>query len=254
MADSVHCIPVGCSLSSDVKKNALFYLLLAILHIGCGTLKESVSHGLTNGVYRYKSADHPKSTVYVQVEEKYLELYPASTKKGTFDTTNILVVPMNEEVNAPIGKGLRLSKQGWDLDLITVVFKYRFHTPSLPQQFSSHLNGGLYFGRKWESFRFQNSVNRIGRIKKNIQYKTLDLGFMVGLGSTPMNASVTQNQIQTEYDGLVFQKGIAVFGGVSQFTFGFGLGFDTLLDQNRKVWIYQEKPWIGLMVGINLTE
>jgi hypothetical protein len=36
-------------------------------------------------------------------------------------------------------------------------------------------------------------------------------GLMVGLGSTPMNASVTQNQIQTEYDGLVFQKGIAVF-------------------------------------------
>lgn len=33
----------------------------------------------------------------------------------------------------------------------------------------------------------------------------------------------------------------------------FGLGFDTLLDRNAQFWIYQERPWLGLMLGLNLN-
>ena len=48
-------------------------------------------------------------------------------------------------------------------------------------------------------------------------------------------------------------KGIAGLIGVGEFTFGAALGFDNLLDKNRKAWIYQDKPWIGFTVGFNIN-
>ena len=68
-----------------------------------------------------------------------------------------------------------------------------------------------------------------------------------------MNPSVTNNQITTEYDGLVSSKGLAGIIGINNFTIGLALGYDNLLDANKKKWIYQGKPWIGLAFGLNLN-
>ena len=36
-------------------------------------------------------------------------------------------------------------------------------------------------------------------------------------------------------------------------TAGLALGFDNLLDKNKKIWIYENKYWIGLTFGLNLN-
>jgi hypothetical protein len=41
---------------------------------------------------------------------------------------------------------------------------------------------------------------------------------------------------------------------MKRITLGLSLGFDNLLDPNEHIWAYQQKPWIGLMLGINLGE
>jgi hypothetical protein len=68
-----------------------------------------------------------------------------------------------------------------------------------------------------------------------------------------MNPFVTNNNITSEYDGLVITKGVAGLVGVGDFTVGAALGFDNLLDKNRKVWIYENKPWFGFNVGFNIN-
>jgi hypothetical protein len=68
-----------------------------------------------------------------------------------------------------------------------------------------------------------------------------------------MNPFVTNNNIQSEYDGVVLTKGLAGLVGVGEFTFGASLGFDNLLDKNRKNWIYENKPWVGFSVGFNIN-
>jgi len=40
---------------------------------------------------------------------------------------------------------------------------------------------------------------------------------------------------------------------VQNISIAMGIGFDFLLDGNRDVWIYQNKPWLGFAVGINLN-
>ncbi len=64
---------------------------------------------------------------------------------------------------------------------------------------------------------------------------------------------LTKNGILTEYDGLIFQKGISGIIAVNKLTVGLSLGSDNLLDHNKKKWIYENKLWYGLMLGLNLN-
>jgi hypothetical protein len=79
------------------------------------------------------------------------------------------------------------------------------------------------------------------------------LGFFGRLGATQMNHYVTNNNVQSEYDGVVFTKGIAGMIGIGDLTFGVAIGLDHLMDKNNKVWIYQAKVWTGFTVGLNLN-
>jgi hypothetical protein len=68
-----------------------------------------------------------------------------------------------------------------------------------------------------------------------------------------MNPWVTENQINIEYDGVVWTNGLVVIMGLNKFAVGLALGWDRLLDDNRKYWIYEKQPWLGLAVGLNLN-
>ena len=41
--------------------------------------------------------------------------------------------------------------------------------------------------------------------------------------------------------------------GLKTLTVGFGVGWDYLTDRDKNIWIYQNKPWIGLTLGLNLN-
>jgi hypothetical protein len=88
--------------------------------------------------------------------------------------------------------------------------------------------------------------------KRKIDHLGYSFGLFMGLGETPVSSSVTQNQINYSYDGVVWQNGVSAILGINSFTLGLGLGFDQLLDTNRDIWIYERKPWVGLQLGIKL--
>ena len=68
-----------------------------------------------------------------------------------------------------------------------------------------------------------------------------------------MTPSTTNNAFSTEYDGLVLQKGIAGIVAINKLTIGISVGLDNLLGKNNKTWIYENKPWFGLMLGLNIN-
>jgi hypothetical protein len=41
--------------------------------------------------------------------------------------------------------------------------------------------------------------------------------------------------------------------GVNNLTVGLGVGWDALTDRDKDIWTYQNKPWFGLTVGLNLN-
>lgn len=41
--------------------------------------------------------------------------------------------------------------------------------------------------------------------------------------------------------------------GVNNLTVGVGVGWDYLTDRDKAIWIYQNKPWIGVTIGLNIN-
>jgi hypothetical protein len=49
---------------------------------------------------------------------------------------------------------------------------------------------------------------------------------------------------------MIFQTGIAGFIESDIASFGVAIGLDYLLNDDRKIWVYNNKPWVGFIVGI----
>jgi hypothetical protein len=75
----------------------------------------------------------------------------------------------------------------------------------------------------------------------------------VGLGNSVINSDVSQGFIPYEYQGITFSKGITGIIAINNFTVSVAYGFDNLLDKNSRQWIYNQKPWLGLALGLNLN-
>ena len=224
----------------------LYWITLSILFAatGCGTLQKATTHGLSDGSYRIAS-DQGTKPVYISVTEDSMAIYDL---KGDARSHNSAIFFHFDQDHLP----LKLSKSGLDFDIATILFKYRFKTNTLPAQVNSNLNLAGYLGYKKEFFRFTSRKTPDGRFKTHRLHYSFDAGLFTGIGATTMNASTTNGFLTTEYDGMIWQNGAAGFIGFDIFTFGIGVGFDTLLDSNRKTWIYNGKPWIGLMIGLTL--
>ncbi|MFN3840039.1 MAG: hypothetical protein ACK4RF_04960 [Cyclobacteriaceae bacterium] len=63
----------------------------------------------------------------------------------------------------------------------------------------------------------------------------------------------TNNQITDEYDGFILSRGLSAMAGINNLTVGVAIGWDYLTDRDKVVWIYQNKPWVGLMIGLNIN-
>jgi hypothetical protein len=89
--------------------------------------------------------------------------------------------------------------------------------------------------------------------ERDITHYGFSLGIFSGFGSTFMSPTTTNNILNQEYDGVVWNKGIAGIIAIDRFTLGLALGTDHLLDKNKSIWIYQGKAWLGLVFGLNLN-
>lgn len=222
-----------------------------LLLTGCGTLEQAARHGFESGRYRQRlpsgSAD-----VYLLVMPDSAILYPLQSRKPLqADTARGLPFYHNRSVGATPPT---LVKRSLDVDLSAALLKYRFAQPSIPNQLNSQLNINLYAGFRRDYFSFSDHTTPTFSKERRMKHFQFDAGVFAGFGITPVNPSVTNGATTLEYDGIVFQKGFAAFVGIHRLTAGLCLGWDNLLDENRAIWLYQQKPWIGFMIGINLGE
>ncbi len=144
-------------------------------------------------------------------------------------------------------------KNTLDLDFLTIPLKYRPKQLNVPSQLNATLNGAVYIGYRTDLYKVSYSKTPLNSNIRNINHYGFSFGFLSGLGNTAMNPTTTFDNISTEYDGIIWTKGIAGIFAINNLTAGLTLGFDNLLDQNRKFWIYESKPWLGLTFGLNLN-
>jgi hypothetical protein len=143
-------------------------------------------------------------------------------------------------------------KRSFDVDLLAVPFKFRPSASGFPQQLNSNVNGNVMLGYRIDRFNEHFTRTPAG-VKKSIRHRGFAAGVFGGFGATFVSPWTTASQITDEYDGVVVTRGVTVLAGINSLTVGLGVGWDYLTDRNKNIWIYQNKPWLGLTIGLNLN-
>jgi len=218
-----------------LRKSGTVLVLASALLSSCSYRSTLHKYELQDGPYKYRQAHAPPEDVYLKV---------------TSDT--ILVYKDGVRVSVPPSTDQLFYRGTPDFDVLTIPFKYRPISEGFPRQLTAEANGSVYFGWRVDRFRIVHKKTPIG-IKKYQVHKGFSFGAFGGIGAATITPWTTSYRTQDEYTGFVFTRGIAALIGVNSLTFGLGLGWDYLTDRDKAIWIYQNKPWLGLTIGINLN-
>jgi hypothetical protein len=218
---------------------------------GCA-VKETPKYQLTDGYYKSQAFRSQSKKVYIDNSEDTIFVYTMNKRTGQVDTVAGKHTFPQASSLVQI-KTAFFKEASFDIDFLTIPFKYRGGQAGLPKQFNTNLNGAVYIGYRNDIDQLSVLKSPLNKYQRQTQHYGISYGLFTGFGGTSMNPWVTNNQISSEYDGVVWSKGIAGIVGINNFTIGLALGFDNLLDKNKKLWIYQRKPWLGLAFGLNLN-
>lgn len=128
--------------------------------------------------------------------------------------------------------------------LITVSIKYRPAQKNVPPQLNFKLTAQCYPGLRKDIYKINYIKNQIGHPKRQINLFGISFGLRGGFGNAFMSPTNTNNILNAGYDAVVFGKGLAAIIAINNFNIGLALGADKVLDNNNKIWLYQNKAWL----------
>lgn len=232
-----------------------WYFLSALLFSGCSSVEKILQHERSDGIYRVRAGSGAPEKLYVTFEPDTITLYPLvpAGRRQVPDQNRARLLAAPESGMAGPTDRYRFVKTSVDLDLTTILFKYRPATGGLPAQLNSQFNFAVYSGYRRDYFTLAYPRDPLNRSRRDYRHWGFDTGLLFGIGTTPINAWVTRQAVEAEYDGLTLQTGLAVFAGINNLAAGLCLGVDYLTDTNRRHWIYHKKPWVGLAIGLALN-
>ena len=168
------------------------------------------------------------------------------------DTLKILSIDGNHIIIPESGTDEVFLKTSFDIDAMILLFKYRPGTSGFPRQLNTNFNGNIYFGYRVDRYKLKFNKNR-PELKKELHHLGFTVGGFGGLGSTFISSWTTNYQTTDEYDGFILMRGISAMIAFNNLTFGGGIGWDYLTDRDKNIWIYQNKPWLGLTLSLNIN-
>ena len=230
----------------------LLDLLLLDLVVGCAPFDQIYSHEFSSGYFKLKGSDGNSGRVYLDKKGDSITLYPV-LYKGKSIVPDTSVQDCFQTSYLKPGSHIynnTFIKTSVDMDLSTALLKFRIQTADVPSQLSANLNGLIYTGFRKDFYKLKTHTSPLSESDSFIRHTGFDFGLFAGIGITPVNPTVTGGKIIQEYDGVVFQKGIAGFMTFENMSVGISLGFDNLVDRNSNIWIYNQRPWIGMILGI----
>lgn len=236
--------------------------LLLVLVVGSGLLGGCVAVGelpvLEPGNYVFFRTNDPElaatvgknRVVYVEQAHDSLLFLPQAPKGQVVEASS------NSRFAYPVRRGQHviLLSSKFDLDVFTIPFKARPPQAPLPVQLNTNFNAALYFGRRLDFYHVNSQLLPADRHAAHVRTVGLGYGLFAGLGSTIINPDVTNQQARVaEYEGFVVHAGAAAIYDARIFNLGLAIGADQLLGPNGRHWIYQRKPWFGVLFGLDLN-
>lgn len=225
-------------------------IMSILLFASCKTIEKASVHGLHNGYYQLKTENKPVKSVYLDITNEQIDIYDHIKQKGI--QNRLFTIPL-QNTDSILANEMVFKKQSLDIDITSILLKYRPSIQALPAQLSTDLNMAMYIGWRYDKYRITTKKDPLEKRQVNIGNWGYDIGFFAGPGATIINPFTTNNRRVDEYSGMMIQTGFAAFIESNIASFGFAIGVDQLLNRDRKIWIYHKKPWLGFLVGIALN-
>jgi hypothetical protein len=226
---------------------------IVLLSGSCVSVGKIGRHDFDSGFYSLKVVGSTPSRVYAEVVDDSIIIFP-SNDKGNIELLNTF-----SSIGARVSRikpdnyfyRSCFRTNAFDVDLTSILFKSRQSRDDVPTQFSADLNFAIFTGFRRDLYKIVTPFHARQEVKSRITGIGFDLGVFAGIGSTPVNPTVTNDKISQQYDGMIFQKGVAGFLSINKISLGLALGFDNLLDKNKSSWIYNQKPYLGLIISVS---
>lgn len=216
----------------------------------CSVVEQSSGHGFNTGVYTVRHDSVEYRNAYMVLEADTIRVYPKVA--GTIQTAPAITIPLSIAGSNCLDSYF-FKKQSLDIDITSILFKYRPGQNGRPSELTADFNAALYSGWRWDYFTLKSKKDPLQNCRKTISARGFDAGVFAGIGTTPVNPFTTGGIISDDYSGMVVQYGLAGFVETTFVSFGLAAGFDSLLTPDKKSWIYQNKLWLGFIVGIALN-
>lgn len=216
----------------------------------CSLIEKSSMHGFDSGYYKLDSGNDTLEDVYLDISEQKIEVYPRiddQVNKETCMTVPLLVC------DSLTGVPLKFIKKSLDIDITTILMKYRPAVHGLPPQLTTDFNVALYAGWRTDYYRLLAKKDPLGNQQCDLIHRGFDFGLFAGTGTTYIDANNTIDPVEKEYNGFIIEYGMAGFLETSFVSFGISVGFDYLVGSDRPEWIFHQKPWVGFIIGIALN-
>jgi len=207
-------------------------------------------HGLTSGYYNLTTENKSVQPVYLDITNDKIDVYDHIKQRAV--KKKVLTIPLENTDNL-LTKEMDFKKQSLDIDITSILLKYRPSIHGLPAQLNTDLNIAMYVGWRHDKYHIMSNIDPLERRKLKVGNMGYDIGIFAGTGTTIINPFTTNNRRVDEYSGMIIQAGFAGFIESNVASFGVSVGYDHLLNPDRKIWIYHKKPWIGFVVGIALN-
>jgi hypothetical protein len=221
-----------------------------LLCASCSVVEQSSMHGFESGYYTVKEDTAIYKKAYLQIEEDSIRVFTQKSDTLQLPATFCLSLTGADSIcNYPF----TFRRQSLDIDITSILLKYRPGKQGLPSEFTADFNAALYSGWRWDYFSIKSKKDPFQNCRKAVSSRGFDIGAFAGLGTTPVNSFSTLGLVADDYSGMIFQYGLAAFVETTFVSFGISAGFDSLLTPDKKSWIYQNKLWWGFVVGIALN-
>lgn len=211
--------------------------VIVIYFSSCSATQKVPENKLGDGRYAFKQPGTPSEKIYLKISEDSLII--------TSEESNERILPI-------AGKEQIFYKTSLDVDVMTILFKYRPSAAGFPSQLNTNFNGNIFMGFRQDRYDLKLKQSRSGT-KKELYHFGYTVGAFAGIGSTFVSPWTTNYQTTDEYDGFIFIRGLSAMLAVNNITVGAAIGWDYLTDRDKKIWIYQNKPWLGLTLSLNLN-
>ncbi|HEY5464052.1 MAG TPA: hypothetical protein VIJ95_12400 [Hanamia sp.] len=230
----------------------LFFIAwFSAIACGCSVTGNSPKFTFADGYYRTRLNGKKYKKYYVTTGTDSIKVYPAHRQIA--DTNNSITVLFPEHIRPTNFSNKKFNSGSFDLDVITILFKYRPPVTDYPAQLNSNFNGALYAGYRKDTYILSYSNTPLHVANRKIIHHGYSFGAFAGLGSARIDEFVTLRRIDYEYDGVVFTPGVATELDLNKINFVILSGLDFLTDKNSHVWVNNKKVWIGIGIGLNLN-